>query len=179
MSNSPRYPVSGQVEFFAEQAFIDIMKYDETLAAVFEVETGDANVVRSKNREDEDDETVTRTLPAIAVEFLCEQSIARTNEYHGRAQIISVTGIGKDKDGQMVQALAGAVRDLLHKDTDDSVEGHFVGDCGGFLEAVNNTSEYIVFHQIHELDTTPDDKARVRRLVTNVDAWLYPGRASE
>lgn len=170
MADSPTYPVSAQVEFFAEQAFVEVFKFDETLAAVFGVATGQSNVRRTK-----DADKGNRTMPAIAVAFMGEQSIPRTNEYHMRGQIFIVTDADKDKDGQQAHALLGAVRDCMHQDDPD----RFEGNSEGFLKQVNEHSEFVVFHQIHELAADPDDRARSRKPVLNVDAWLYPGRASE
>lgn len=170
MSDEPTYPVSGQVEFYAEQAFVDVLKYDETIAAVFQVEAGKVNIRRRKDTTKGD-----RTMPALAVGFFCEQSIPRTNEYHARGQIFIATQADSDKDGQQAQAIMGAVRDCMHQDD----PARFPGNCEGFLKAVNEITEFIVFHQIHELAADPEDSGRSRKPVINVDAWLYPGRASE
>jgi hypothetical protein len=172
MTDSNTYPVSGNVEWRTEQAFVDVLKYDDTIAAIFGSPSA-VNIRRAK-----DTSKGERSLPALAVECLVEQTIARTNEYHGRVQIIAATQADNDGDGQKVQALAGAVRDCLHKDSTSSYTGHFTGDCEGFLEALNKTQRDIVFHQVHEMDTDNDDEGRTRRLIINVDVWMYPGKVS-
>jgi len=172
MSDQDTYPVSGNLEFKVEQAFIDVLKYDDTIAAVFGSHE-DVNIRRTKDKSKGD-----RALPSMAVEFIIDQSLRDSNEYHGRGRIYCVTQADDDADGQMGDALVGAVRDCLHKESTPEYDGHFDGDCKGFLEALNNTTRGVVFHQVHEQDTEPDDDGRVRRQIVNVDAWLYPGRAS-
>jgi hypothetical protein len=172
MSDANTYPVAGNVDFRAEQAFVDVLKYDDTIAAVFG-SPAKVNIRRTKDKTKGE-----RTLPALSVECLVGQALPRSNEYHGRIRIFCETQADDDSDSQQVQALAGAVRDCLHKDSTASFPGHFAGDCNGFLEALNKTGRDIVFHQIHEGDTGEDDVGRTRRLVTSVDTWMYPGRST-
>lgn len=172
MSDENTYPVSGNVDFTTEQAFVDAFKFDDTIAAVFG-SPDDVNIRRAKDKTKGG-----KTLPALAVRCMAEQTVPRTNEYHGRVQIYAVTSADDDADGQQVDALIGAVRDCLHKDSTAEYVGHFDGDCQGFLEALNKTQREIVFHQIHEMDEDEDDKGRTRRKILNVDVWMYPGRVS-
>lgn len=173
MSDSSTYPVHGNIDFLTEQAIVDVLRIDDTMAAVFGSPSA-VNIRRTKDTTKGDN-----TLPAIGVEALPEQSIPRSNEYHMRITITCVTHADKDTDGQQVQALAGAVRDSLHKDSTPSYSGHFAGDCEGFLEALNDTERDIVFHQVHEMGTDEEDDGRIRRRSINLDAWCYPGRIEE
>jgi hypothetical protein len=172
MSDANTYPVEGNVDFRAEQAFVDVLKYDDTIAAVFG-SPADVHIRRAKDKTKGD-----RSLPALAVDCLLEQSLPRCNEYRGRILIDCETQADNDADGQQVQALAGAVRDSLHKDSTPTYPGHFAGDCNGFLEAANATQRGIVFHQIHEGETTEEDSGRTRRLRVMVEAWFYPGKST-
>ena len=169
MTDDNTYPVSGNVDFRTEQAFVDVLEYNDTIANIFG-SPGAVNIRRSKDKTKGE-----RSLPALSVDCLVEQTIPRTNEYHGRVRIFCETQADNDADGQKVQALAGAVRDALHEDTEPGTPGHFEGDCEGFLQALNKTQRDIVFHQLHELDTDEDDEGRTRRLIVNVDVWMYPG----
>lgn len=171
MSDAETYPVSGNVDFRTEQAYVDVLKHDDTIAAVF----GSPELVKIRRAKDKTKGK--RTLPALAVKCLSEQTIPRTNEYRGRVQIYCETSADDDADGQQVDALIGAVRDVAHKDTTPGYTGHFEGDCGGLLEALNETARNIVFHQIHETNEDEEDKGRTRRKIFNMDVWMYPGRA--
>lgn len=172
MTDDPTYPVSGDVDFRTEQAFVDVLKYDDTIAAVFGTPS-DVNIRRAKDKS-----KGSRSLPAIAVDCMVAQSIPRTNEYQCRVSIDCESSADDDPDAQQVKALAGAVRDCLHKDSTPAYSGHFAGDCNGFLEAANATQRDIVFHQIHETSTENDDTGRTRKLSVMLDVWCYPGRVS-
>jgi len=172
VGDSPTYPVSGNVDFRTEQAFVDVLKYDDTIAAVF----GSPEAVNIRRAKDKTKGA--RTLPALAVECIPTQSLPRTNEYHGRTLITCATQVDDDDDGQQESALAGAVRDCLHKDSTLEYPGHFEGDCLGFLEALNKTQRGIVFHQANESGTDDADAGRTRKDLIVVDVWMYPGSIS-
>ena len=172
MGDAQEYAVSGDIDRRTEQSFVDVLKYNDTIASIFG-SPDDVNIRRSKDKTQGK-----RTLPALSINCLPEQSIPRTNEYHGRCQIFCETQADDDPDGQQVQALEGAVRDAMHADSTPEYPGHFKGDCEGFLEALNNTSNGIVFHQVHEMALDDSDEGRNRILIINVDVWMYPGASS-
>jgi len=173
MSDKEKYPVAGNVDFRTDQAFVDVLKYNDTVAAIF----GSPEKVNIRRMKDK--KTDKAKLPALAVDSVVTQSIPRTNEYNGKMQIFCMTQADNDEDAQKVQALAGAIRDAFHEDSTPEYEGHFKGDCNGFLEKVNKTQRGIVFHQIHEMETTPDDRGRMRILIVNCEVWMYPGAVDE
>jgi len=177
MTDENKYPVSGNVEFLVSQGFVDGLKYDDTIKAVFGQGTP-VNIRRAKDKKIKKDGTKPRyTLPALSIECIAQQTLGRTNEYHGRVMILAETQADNDDDGQQVEALIGAVRDCLHKDSATDFPGHFDGDCLGFVNWLNENVRGFVFHQLHEIDTDPDDeKGRVRRMTLKADVWGYPGR---
>lgn len=175
MSDQNTYPVQGNVDFRAEQAFVDVLKDDDTIKQLFHPDPVD--IRRSK-----DISKGAKSDPAYAVDCVPEQSVPETNEYHLRMQITCTTYSDEDPDKQHLQALEGAVRDALHVDstsqyTDPRGVKHFKGDCKGFLEKANKTQRNLVFWKILEVGTSKNDDGRVRTRIFNVDAWGYPGRA--
>ena len=170
MSDANTYPVNGNIDFRIEQAIVDVLKYNDTITAIFG-SPDSVDIRRAKDKSKGE-----KSLPVISVECLLTQSLPRTNEYQGRVQITCATQIDADADGQMIKALAAAVRDLMHEDSTPDYVGHFSGDCNGFLQALNATNRDVVVHQIHEGSTDPDDRGRTRVLVMNVDLWGYPGK---
>lgn len=171
MSDEPKYPVKGNVEWLTEQGLVEQLKNFETLKSVFSIAGADMNIRRAK------DTTTAHRQPGVFVDAMAEQTIPRTNEYEIRIIITCETQKDTDKDGQLVHALVGAVRDFLHIDRS---EDGFKGDCEGALEALNETNRDIVYHQVHEVNPLGEDDAgrTLRRLVT-VHAWGYPGIAVE
>jgi len=162
--------VAGDVERQAEDAVIAALEADPTIQAFFQgAETAAARIDRERKKK-------TRILPAVSVRFDAEQSLPRTNEYHLRGAITCVTAVDDDTDSATVQRLVGAVRDALHKDSTPSYPDHFAGDCEGFLEQLNKIADRMVFHQIHEGETTPESEGRNRRRVMALDLFGYPGR---
>ena len=167
------YPVTGNLRIRVEQAFVDVLDLNKDLPAIF----GGADKVNIRRSTDKKKGTLLggkqrRTLPAIAVEAMIEQSLPRTNEYLARVEIVCATNANDDDDSQLLEALVGAVRDQFHMDLS---EGGFIGDNLGFVEALNEANRGLVFHQMEEGTEDPDDEGNTRRRKLNVDTWFYPG----
>lgn len=164
MADADEHEVEGDIEYLVEQGFV------EALCAYSDVT--DILGSTAPNVRRAGDTSSKRKMPGLAVDAMVEQAVPRTNEYHARVQIVAATSMDDDPDGQDVQALIGAARNLLHT---DRTSGGFTGDCEGIVQTLNAQDREIIYHQIHEGDTFADDEGRTRRLVMNVDAWGYPG----
>jgi len=174
MSQDDTYGIEGSVEFLVEQAIVDSLVVYNDLLSVF-ADTA-INVRRYKEGDKSD-----LSLPAQSVQCISEQSLPLTNEYHFRIQIFCNTKQYDDEDGQMVEALAGCIRNWLHRDTSADYSGHFAGDCRGVLEDLNETARDLVFHKVHEIGTerADEDARKMNSKVVFIDAWGYPGRTKE
>ncbi len=167
------FPVNGNLRIRVEQSFVDVLELSDTLSAIFggaenvnirrSMDKNKGIFIAGKNR---------RTLPAIAIEAMIEQTIPRTNEYLARVEIVCATSADDDDDAQLVEALVGAVRDQLHSDRNN---GGFNGDNEGFLESLNESNRGLVFHQLHESNEDPDDEGKTRRRKLMCDTWFFPG----
>lgn len=167
------FPVDGNLRIRVEQAFVEVLELSDTLPAIF----GGAGNVNIRRAMDKKKGVLTggkdrRTLPAISVEAMIEQTIPRTNEYMARVEIVCATSADDDDDAQIVEALVGAVRDQLHEDKNN---GGFTGDNEGFLESLNESNRGLVFHQLHEVSEDPDDEGKTRRRKFMCDTWFFPG----
>lgn len=177
MSDEQTYAVNDDVDFRVESGFVDVLKYNDSFAAVF----GSPDLVNIRRAKDTSKGS--KTLPAVSVSCVPAQSIARTNEYHFRVQILCQTQADADQDGQQEQSLAGAVRAALHEDStlnyvSNYGTAHFKGDHEGFVEAFNKTERGIVLHQVHETTSEEAPDGRNRGTIVNADAWGYPGAVS-
>jgi len=159
---SDTYSVNGDVEWQLEGAWVDIISNDFDVKDFWP--SVDVNVRRAR------DNSVQRSMPAIAVEVIAFQTIPNTNEYRCTTRFICETDPYKtDKTSEQVKALLGYLRDKVHGDN--------------IIDELNSQMRGLVMNSpdsLHEVsaedDTTFDDPSQIRRMILTVDAWVYVGR---
>ena len=160
---SDNYSVNGNVEWLFEGAWVDIITNDFD-AKQFWNNTG-INARRAR------DTTASRSMPAIGIEVTSLQTIPNTNEYRCTTRFFCETDPYKtDKTGEQVKALIGYLRDLVH---DDNIINKLNAQMRGLvMNSPDSLQEVSV-----EDDSVFDDPSQIRRMIMQVDAWVYVGRA--
>jgi len=155
------YSVKGNVEWLFEGAWVDMISNDFD-AKDFWPDTA-INARRAR------DTTTARVMPAISVEANVQQTIPNTNEYRCTMRFFCETDPYKaDKTGEQIKALIGYLRDLIHNDE--------------IIEKLNKQMRGLVMNSkdsLHEVNTEDDsvfdDPSQIRRMIMQVDAWVYVG----
>jgi len=158
------YAVYGNAEWLVKVGFRDIFKDNVDVQAI-------TNNVRVSS-----DVTAARSMPGLAINCICDQSVQGTNEYHCRLMFICETHVNEDKDGQIVDAVLGIVRDIIHM---DPIPGSPPGTIG-IVQAFNKLVRGFVIQDQgwKEGIMDPDDEGDIRRRILQADAWGYVGRKS-
>jgi hypothetical protein len=158
------YSVKGNVEWLFEGAWVDLIKNDFD-AKDFWPDVA-VNVRRAR------DTSTPRTNPSIGVEANVQQTLPNTNEYKSTTRFFCETDPYKaDQTGEQIKALMGYLRDLIH---DDDIIARLNGQMRGL---VMNSKDSL--HEASaEDDSTFDDPSQIRRMILQVDAWIYVGSAT-
>jgi hypothetical protein len=158
---SETYSVKGNVEWLFEGAWVDLISNDFDAKDFWPDVT--INVRRAR------DTSTSRSMPAIGVEATVQQTIPNTNEYRATTRFFCETDPYKgDKTGEQVKALIGYLRDLVH---DDQIITRLNAQMRGL---VMNSPDSL--HEVSaEDDSVFDDPSQIRRMILQVDAWVYVG----